>query len=149
IAGFIYNRLHSFNMDALKGSAKFMPLFAIITVITAYSSMGLPGGSSFWGKFLTVLSAREYTTQLALLVIAGAFFSVIYMLYLMKVLFLDTKEESRLVHFADIRGFKLSAFLLLVIPMFMVGLLPSLFFNIFDMSAKKLLLYVMHKLIGG
>lgn len=149
IAGFIYNRLHSFNMDALKGSAKFMPAFAIITVITAYSSMGLPGGSSFWGKFLTVLSAREYTTQLALLIIVGTFFSAVYVLYLMKVLFLDTKEESRLVHFTDIRGFKLSAFLLLLIPMFMVGLLPSLFFNIFDMSAKKLLLSVMHKLLGG
>jgi NADH-quinone oxidoreductase subunit M len=67
----------------------------------------------------------------------------------MKVLFLDAKEESRLVHFTDIRGFKLSAFLLLLIPMFMVGLLPSLFFNIFDMSARKLLLSVMHKLIGG
>ncbi|ADO44811.1 proton-translocating NADH-quinone oxidoreductase, chain M [Hydrogenobacter thermophilus TK-6] len=149
IAGFIYNRLHSFNMDSLKGSAKYMPLFAIITVLTAFSSMGLPGGSSFWGKFLTILSAREYTTLLAFLVLVGAFFSAVYILYLMKVLFLDSKEESKLVHFTDVRGFKLSAFLLLVFPMFMVGLAPYLFFNIFDKSAKELLLLVMRKLVGG
>ncbi|WP_340695458.1 NADH-quinone oxidoreductase subunit M [Hydrogenobacter thermophilus] len=149
IAGFIYNRLHSFNMDALKGSAKYMPVFAIIIVITGFSSMGLPGGSSFWGKFLTILSAKEYTTSLAMLVLAGAFFSAVYILYFMKVLFLDTKEESRLIHFTDVRGFKLSAFLFLVIPMFMVGLAPFLFFNIFDKSVKGILLLVMHKLIGG
>lgn len=149
MAGFIYNRLHSFNMESLKGSIKFMPVFALITAITGFSSMGLPGGSSFWGKFLTILSAREYTTQLALMVIVGAFFSAVYVLYLLKVLYLDTKEESRLVHFTDVRGFKLTAFLLLVIPMLMVGLTPFLFFNLFDSSIRNILLMVMHKVIGG
>ncbi|RME10047.1 MAG: NADH-quinone oxidoreductase subunit M, partial [Aquificota bacterium] len=46
MAGFIYNRLHSFNMQALRGSIKFMPVFALLVAITGFSSMGLPGGSS-------------------------------------------------------------------------------------------------------
>jgi NADH-quinone oxidoreductase subunit M len=98
MAGFIYNRLHSFNMQALRGSIRFMPVFAVLTAITGFSSMGLPGGSSFWGKFLTIMGAKEYALQLALLVLAGAFFSVLYVLYLLKTLYLDVKEEGRLVH---------------------------------------------------
>ena len=148
MAGFIYNRLHSFNMQALRGSIKFMPLFALLVAITSFSAMGLPGGSSFWGKFLTVVGAREYTTQLALLVLAGAFFSAVYVLYLLKTLYLDTKEESRLVHFTDIRGFKLLAYLLVVIPMFMVGFLPFLFFAFYDPYINSLLEFIRIKVAG-
>ena len=139
IAGFIYNRLHTFNMNSLRGSVKFMPLFAVITAVTAFASMGLPGGSSFWGKFLTILSAREYSYELALLVLAGAFFSAAYVLYMLKTLFLDVREESILIHFTDIRGFKLLAFVFLVIPIFLIGFTPHLFFNMFE-SATELIL---------
>jgi len=139
IAGFIYNRLHTFNMNSLRGSVKFMPLFAVITAITAFASMGLPGGSSFWGKFLTILSAREYSYQLALLVLGGAFFSAAYILYLLKTLFLDVREESILIHFTDIRGYKLLAFVFLIIPIFLIGFTPHLFFNMFE-SATELIL---------
>ncbi|SHK58345.1 complex I subunit 4 family protein [Thermocrinis minervae] len=144
MAGFIYNRLHTFNMEYLKGSVKFMPLFAVLVVITGFSSMGLPGGSSFWGKFLTIVGAREWSTVWALLVVTGAFFSAIYILYMLKTLYLDTKEESRLIHFTDIRGFKLAAFLSVVLLMPVVGLFPSLIFGFFDHVVKKILL-----LVGG
>ncbi|MFN7065653.1 MAG: NuoM family protein [Aquificaceae bacterium] len=149
MAGFIYNRLHSFNMQALRGSIKFMPLFAVLVAITGFSSMGLPGGSSFWGKFLTLVGAREYSLALAFLVIVGAFFSAVYVLYLLKTLYLDTKEESRLVHFVDLRGFKLLAFLLMVIPMLMVGFLPFLFFIFYEAYIDSLLGYLMARLVGG
>ncbi len=149
MAGFIYNRLHSFNMQALRGSIKFMPLFAVLVAITGFSSMGLPGGSSFWGKFLTIVGAREYTLLLAFLVVVGAFFSAVYVLYLLKTLYLDTKEESRLIHFTDLRGFKLSAFLLVVIPMLMVGFLPFLFFAFYDPYINSLLNYLVSRVMGG
>ncbi|MCX8164425.1 MAG: NuoM family protein [Aquificaceae bacterium] len=148
MAGFIYNRLHSFNMQALRGSIRFMPVFAVFVAITGFSSMGLPGGSSFWGKFLTIVGAREYTLLLAFLVIVGAFFSAVYVLYLLKTLYLDTKEEGRLIHFTDIRGFKLLAFFLMVLPMFMVGFLPFLFFAFYDPYIKNLLEQIASK-VGG
>ncbi|MFN3599417.1 MAG: NuoM family protein [Aquificaceae bacterium] len=149
MAGFIYNRLHSFNMQALRGSIKFMPLFAVLVAITSFSSMGLPGGSSFWGKFLTIVGAREYSLALAFLVIVGAFFSAVYVLYLLKTLYLDTKEESRLIHFTDIRGFKLVAFALVILPMLMVGFLPFLFFAFYEGYIQSLLTYLFTRLMGG
>ncbi len=132
IAGFVYNRLHTFNMDNLKGSVKFMPLFAIIVAITGFASMGLPGGSSFWGKFLTLMSAREHGMELAMGVLVGGFFSAVYVLYMLKTLFLDVKEESVLIHFKDVRGAKLLAFIGVIIPIFMVGFLPFIFFGFYE-----------------
>ncbi len=139
MAGFIYNRLHTFNMESLRGSVKFMPVFAVITALTAFAAMGLPGGSSFWGKFLTVLSAREYSYTLALLVLVGAFFSAAYVLYMVKTLFLDVREESILIHFRDIRGYKLFSFIMLIVPILLVGFFPHLFFNMFEGSISLIL----------
>ncbi|MCX8060938.1 MAG: proton-conducting transporter membrane subunit, partial [Aquificaceae bacterium] len=144
MAGLFYERLNSFDTKVLKGSAKFMPLFALVVVLTAYSSMGLPGGSSFWGKFLTIVGAREYTLQLSLLVLAGAFFSAVYVLYLLKVLYLDDAEE-RQANLSDIRGLKLLSFLFLVLPMLLVGFLPHVFFAFFDSYVGNLLRYLISK----
>ncbi|NPB06025.1 MAG: NuoM family protein [Aquificae bacterium] len=143
VAGFIYNRLHTFNFRSLKGAIKFMPLFATVTAVIAFSAMGLPGGSSFWGKFLTVLSAREHSTLLAFAVVAAAFFSGAYVLYFLKTLYLDTKEESVLVHFRDLEGAPLVAFAMILLPVIAVGLFPFVFFAFFEASLKLLL-----KLIG-
>ncbi len=139
IAGFIYNRLHTFNIKNLAGSVRYMPIFAVIVVLTAYSAMGLPGGSSFWGKFLTIMGAREHSFKLSLIILVGAFFSAIYLLYMLKSLFLETRTEGSLLSFTDLRGVKLLAFLLVVIPMFILGLFPFLFYDIFDKSLLNIL----------
>ncbi|NPA41105.1 MAG: NuoM family protein [Aquificae bacterium] len=144
IAGFIYSRLHTFNMENLRGSVKFMPVFAVLVATTAFAAMGLPGGSSFWGKFLTVVAAKEYSLSLALLVIAGGFFSAAYVLFMLKTLFLDVREESILIHFTDIRGFKLASFILLVIPIFLIGFFPHIFFNMFEGSIG----FILKNLLG-
>ncbi|RLJ71492.1 NADH dehydrogenase subunit M [Hydrogenivirga caldilitoris] len=144
VAGFIYGRLHTFNMENLRGSVKFMPVFALIVATTSFAAMGLPGGSSFWGKFLTMLAAREYSYSLALLVLVGGFFSAAYVLFMLKTLFLDVREESILIHFTDIRGFKLASFVMLVLPMLLVGFFPHLFFNMFEGSIN----FVLKNLLG-
>ncbi len=132
VAGFIYNRLHTFNFDSLKGAIKFMPIFAVITATISFAAMGLPGGSSFWGKFLTVVAAREHNTPLALLVLVAAFFSGVYVLFFIKTLYLDVREEGILKHFKDISSYSLVAFVLILIPILIVGFFPSVFMEFFD-----------------
>jgi len=139
IAGFIYNRLHSFNTRTIAGSVRYMPIFSILVALTGFSAMGLPGGSSFWGKFLTIVSAKEHSLDLALIVIVSAFFSAIYMLYFLRNLFLEGKTEGSFLIFTDIRGIKLTVMLSLVVLMFTIGLFPFLFFNIFDASISNIL----------
>ncbi|NPA32638.1 MAG: NuoM family protein [Aquificae bacterium] len=143
VAGFIYNRLHTFNFASLRGAIKFMPLFATITAAIAFAAMGLPGGSSFWGKFLTVVAAREYSTALALIVIVAAFFSGAYVLYFMKTLYLDVREESVLVHFRDVSGYPLVAFLMILAPVLVVGLAPFVFFAFYEGVIQYIVRYIL------
>ncbi len=139
VAGFIYNRLHTFNFDRLRGSIRFMPLYALTTLLIVYGAMGLPGGSSFWGKFLTILSTNELSFKLSLITLIGAFFSAMYLLYFIKTLYIDAQTESVIVHFSDLRGYKLIAFTLLVIFIIFVGLYPKPFFKIYEASLKLIL----------
>lgn len=143
VAGFIYNRLHTFNFSSLRGAIKFMPLFATITAAIAFAAMGLPGGSSFWGKFLTVVAAREYSNALAFVVIVAAFFSGAYVLYFMKTLYLDVREEGILMHFKDLNGYALVAFLMIVIPVILVGFVPFIFFAFYEGVIEHLLKYIL------
>ncbi|MDW8237438.1 MAG: NADH-quinone oxidoreductase subunit M, partial [Aquificaceae bacterium] len=145
MAGFIYSRLSTFDLSMSKGSAIKMPVFAILVGMIAFSSMGLPGGSSFWGKFLTILSASQYTTNLAILVLIASFFSAVYVLYLVKNLYLDSKKEADL---KDITGPLLYGMALMSIPTILVGLLPSLFFVFYDSYSKYVISYLF-KLAGG
>jgi len=131
--------LHSFNTRTIAGSVRYMPVFSILVALTGFSAMGLPAGSSFWGKFLTMVSAREHSIGLALLIATSAFFSAIYMLYFLRNLFLEGKTEGSFLIFTDIRGIKLSVMLSLVVLMFVLGLFPYLFFNMFDASILNIL----------
>lgn len=139
IAGFIYNRLHSFNTKTIAGSVRYMPIFSIFVALTGFSAMGLPGGSSFWGKFSTIISAKEHSMTLAFIIVISAFFSALYMLYFLRNLFLEGRSEGSFLIFVDIRGIKLLVMLSLVILMFSVGLFPFIYYNIFDDSLIHIL----------
>jgi len=53
------------------------------------------------------------------------------------------------VHFTDIRGYKLLAYLLVVVPMLMVGFLPFLFFAFYDPYIDHLLKAIIIRIVGG
>ncbi|MEN3034041.1 MAG: NADH-quinone oxidoreductase subunit M [Aquificaceae bacterium] len=144
MAGLIYSRLNTFDLSTSKGSLIKMPAFAILVGMIAFSSMGLPGGSSFWGKFLTILAARQYSTNLAILVLLAAFFSAIYVLYLVKNLYLDSKREDNL---KDVSGSTLYSMIIMSAPAIMVGLLPFLLFLFYDSYSEYVISYLL-KLSG-
>jgi NADH-quinone oxidoreductase subunit M len=57
IVGMIYERRHTREMDAFGGLWKVMPVYAVLTLIVALSSMGLPGLNGFIGEFTILLGA--------------------------------------------------------------------------------------------
>jgi len=63
---------------------------------------------------------------------------------MLKTLFLDVKEESILIHFTDVRGFKLASFVMLVIPILIIGFFPHVFFNMFEGSIG----FILKNLLG-
>ena len=57
VVGMIYERRHTRDMDAFGGLWKVMPVYGVLTLIVALSSMGLPGLNGFVGEFTILLGA--------------------------------------------------------------------------------------------
>src|SRR5512139_3540193 len=105
IVGMIYERRHTRDMEAFGGLWKVMPVYAVLTLIVALSSMGLPGLNGFVGEFTILLRAWEAgqaggaltTYWLAALAAVGVILAAVYILYMFQKLFLGPvdKEENR------------------------------------------------------
>ncbi len=105
IVGMIYERRHTRDMDAFGGLWKIMPIYGVLTLIVALSSMGLPGLNGFVGEFTILLGAwgagqpdGSYGTYwFAALAAIGVILAAVYILFMFQKLFLGpvTKDENR------------------------------------------------------
>ncbi len=62
LVGYLYERYHTRDLEALGGLARPMPWFAFFLVFFALSSIGLPGLNGFVGEFLVLLGTATSAT---------------------------------------------------------------------------------------
>ena len=149
-AGFIYERLHSYEMKDLGGMAKFVPVFATLFMISAMASAGLPGLSGFVGEFLALLGTFKVSILTAALAGLSLIVGAAYTLWLYKrtmfeeeLLTEEKKEEySKL---KDLNTAELWSFLPLVVFMFVIGLYPKWWIELINNTTA----FVLHKIVGG
>jgi NADH-quinone oxidoreductase subunit M len=146
IVGMIYERRHTRDMDAFGGLWKVMPVYAVLTLIVALSSMGLPGLNGFVGEFTILLGAWEAgqvggaltTYWFAALAAVGVILAAVYILYMFQKLFLGPvdKEENRSLK--DINWREIVTLIPLLVFIFWIGLYPQPFFNLMAPTVDKL-----------
>jgi NADH-quinone oxidoreductase subunit M len=144
IVGMIYERRHTRDMDAFGGLWKVMPVYAVLTLIVALSSMGLPGLNGFVGEFTILLGAWEAADGalrsywFAALAAVGVILAAVYILYMFQKLFLGPvdKEENRSLK--DINWREIATLAPLLIFIFWIGLYPQPFFNLMAPAVDKL-----------
>jgi NADH-quinone oxidoreductase subunit M len=147
IVGMVYERRHTRDMDAFGGLWKVMPVYAVLTLIVALSSMGLPGLNGFVGEFTILLGAWEAgqaggaltTYWFAALAAVGVILAAVYILYMFQKLFLGPvdKEENRSLK--DINWREIVTLIPLLVLIFWIGLYPQPFFNLMAPTVDKLL----------
>lgn len=104
LVGYMYERYHTRDLDAVGGLARVMPWFAFFLVFFSLSSIGLPGLNGFVGEFLVLLgTATSNATRggpagplgysYAIPAALGIVLSAVYMLWVcQRVLFGPLKE---------------------------------------------------------
>ena len=110
LVGMIYERRHTRELDACGGLWTIMPVYAVLTLIVALSSMGLPGLNGFVGEFTILLGAfgsKALESQIGNGILhpgvmtgfaaAGVILAAIYILYMFQKMFLGpvTHEENK------------------------------------------------------
>ncbi|WP_028950865.1 complex I subunit 4 family protein [Sulfurihydrogenibium subterraneum] len=149
-AGFIYERLHSYEMKDLGGMAKFVPVFATLFMISAMASAGLPGLSGFVGEFLALLGTFKVsilTASLAgLSLIVGAAYTLwLYKRTMFEEELLTEEEKKEYSKLKDLNTAELWSFLPLVVFMFVIGLYPKWWIELINNTTA----FVLHKIVGG
>ncbi|MQC26415.1 MAG: NADH-quinone oxidoreductase subunit M [Chloroflexi bacterium] len=146
IVGFIYERRHTREMDEFGGLWKVMPVYAVLTLIVALSSMGLPGLNGFVGEFTILLGAwgggvanGPYGSYLfAGLAAVGVILAAVYMLFMFQKLFLGPVTNKKNEGLKDLSARELAILIPLLVLIFWIGLYPQPFFALIGPAVAKL-----------
>lgn len=137
--GMLYQQYHTRKIQDFGGIASKMPIFSSFFMIFAMSNVALPGTSGFVGEFMVILSAFKasfwITFTCALTLIIGA----AYTLWMYKRVFFGPVVSERVAALIDVSWLECIIFILLVIPIFFIGLYPKPLLNIFHSSIGHLL----------
>jgi len=81
IVGMLYERRHSRMIDDYGGVASAVPILAGVFLISALSSIGLPGLNGFVGEFLVLVGTFAEHRLWAILAAVGVILAAVYMLW--------------------------------------------------------------------
>jgi NADH-quinone oxidoreductase subunit M len=129
LAGFLYQRRHTYEIAEYGGLAKIVPVFSTALVITALASIGLPGLNGFVGEFMILVGAFLRYPWVTLVAATGVVFAAYYMLPMIRrVVWNDvTIEENR--GLLDLSRLELAIIVPLLLLMVLMGVYPKPFID--------------------
>jgi NADH-quinone oxidoreductase subunit M len=139
LLGMMYERRHTRQIADFGGLARVAPWFATAFVITALTSIGLPGTSGFIGEFLALLGAFETHPVMATVATLGVIFAAYYMLPMVQRIFFNRLETDENREFADVSGRELAILAPLCALMIWIGWNPTPFLERMEPSVRAVL----------
>jgi NADH-quinone oxidoreductase subunit M len=136
--GVIYDRIHSRDIARYGGLAERMPRYALVFMLFAMASVGLPGTSGFIGEFLTIMGAFRVNVFVALLAATGMVLGAAYTLWLYRRVVFGALEKAELRSILDLSPREIAVFAPLVVITLWMGIYPSSFIDFFDDSVRQL-----------
>lgn len=156
IVGILYDRRHTKAIDAYGGVWKAMPVFTGIALVITLSSMGLPGLNGFVGEF-TILLGTAGSEVLSIwyvgLATIGVILAAVYMLFMFNKVFMGPLEKEEIKKLEDLTWRKnwteLGSLVPLLIMVFIIGIAPTIFFNLMNGTVGDLVQFIDAKAIAG
>jgi NADH-quinone oxidoreductase subunit M len=145
LIGMVYEQTHTRELKVYGGLWKIMPVFGAIMLISALSSMGLPGLNGFVGEFTILLGAFGSkaigSPWYAGISTIGVIMAAVYILYMFQKMFLGPAGEITKEHeLKDLNWREILTVAPLLVFMFWIGLYPAPFFNLIAPAVGKLLI---------
>ncbi|MEU6251234.1 NADH-quinone oxidoreductase subunit M [Streptomyces sp. NPDC047043] len=143
LAGVLYERGRTYDMGAYSGVAAVAPVFAAMTGVAAFASLGLPGFSGFIAEFQIFtgsLGPRPVATALAVLGIlltAGLFLRALRQVFMGPLHLPDAPGTPRA--FPDIRPHEALAVVPLLVLAVVLGVAPRFLLDVIEPASRSVL----------
>ncbi|WP_086828433.1 NuoM family protein [Streptomyces sp. NRRL B-24572] len=143
LAGVLHDRARSYDMGAYGGLAGPAPVFAALTGVAAFASLGLPGFSGFIAEFQIftgALGPRPLATALSVLGIlltAGLFLRALGQLLMGPLRLPDAPGTPRA--FADLRAHENAAVVPLLALAVVLGVAPRFLLDVIEPASRTVL----------
>ena len=137
IVGFLYERLHTRNLNEFGGLSKTVPVMAIAFMIMTLSSVALPGTNGFVGEFPILLGAFQVQPFYVLFAGTGVILGAVYALKAYQLVMLGPQTRTDLGHLHDLNAKEIVAMVVLAIFIFGIGFFPKTFFGKSDATLEQ------------
>ena len=151
IVGVVYERRHTREISEYGGLLRVMPVFTIIFLITALSSMGMPPLNGFVGEISILQGAYQMSFNWAFWCAVGIALGAAYLIWLFQRTMLGEVGEKN-VGLKDLNWREIAVFAPLLAWAFWIGLYPRPFFDVLERPVAQIVervrpgYYAEHKL---
>ncbi len=138
LVGVIYDRAHHRDIDGFGGLAKNLPVYAGITCVAFFASLGLPGLSGFISEALVFFGAFPKFMVITILAASGIVITAAYILWTYQRIFLGPLNEK----YTDLTDCSLREQVTLyplAIIVVVLGVFPHVIIDIFNPTMQDLL----------
>ena len=167
--GLLYERVHSRELSDFGGLTAVMPRFAVLFIIIAMGSAGVPGLVGFVGEFLILIgSARsfvlgfgtielfggfgfgpeQFAITFVVIAASGVILGALYLLFMLqKVMFGPIRHESNR-NLPDVTGRELAYLLPIVFMTIFMGVRPQLFLESIEPAVERTIAQIQDNTTG-
>ncbi|UCC90024.1 MAG: NADH-quinone oxidoreductase subunit M [Anaerolineales bacterium] len=128
LVGVLYERRHTRLLKDYGGIWVKAPIFGSFFIITALSSVGLPGMNGFVGEFTILLGTFRVNVVYAAIATFGIVLAAWYLLVAVRRLLFGPLNPAN-TDLSDMNAREIAVMLPLVVFFFVIGLFPNLFFQ--------------------
>jgi NADH-quinone oxidoreductase subunit M len=137
IVGVVYERRHTREISEYGGLVKVMPVFTIVFLLAALSSMGMPPLNGFIGEITILGGAYQMSFNWAFWAAVGIALGAAYLLWLFQRTMLgEVKEKNQTLK--DLSFRELAVFAPLIAWAFWIGLNPQPYFRVLDRPVAQI-----------
>jgi NADH-quinone oxidoreductase subunit M len=135
IVGVVYDRAHHRDLNRFGGLKEPMPLYAGMSAILFFASMGLPGLCGFVGEFCVFIAAWNFSPALAIPAVLSVILTAGYLLWTWQRVYLGTNPATK--NFPELSPREAMCLLPFAVLAILLGVLPGmLLFNWMDPSVS-------------
>jgi len=137
IVGVVYERRHTREIAAYGGLSRVMPVFGMVFLFTALSSMGMPPLNGFIGEITILKGAYSVSLNWAVWVVVGIALGAAYLIWLYQRTMLGEVAPVN-AGLCDLNLREMAVFAPLVVWALWIGLYPKPFFAVLERPVAQI-----------